>query len=79
MKTIVCVSEFREKPKLSREQEELTCEKAPLEIINQLDESIACSPWNLFLISEASLALPANVNAMQRELDKFRANDFPVK
>lgn len=53
--------------------------KDPLEIINQLDESIACSPWNLFLISEASLALPANVNAMQRELDKFRANDFPVK
>ena len=24
-----------------------------------------------FLISEGSLAVPANVNAMQRELDKF--------
>lgn len=53
--------------------------KDPLEIINQLDESTACSPWNFFLISEGSLAVPANVNAMQRELDKFRANDFPVK
>lgn len=69
MKTIVCVSEFNEKSKLAREQEELHARKfqRSVEIINQLDESIACSPWNLFLISEASLALPANVNAMQSD------------
>lgn len=39
--------------------------KDPLAIINQLDDSIACSPWKFLLINVTSLALPANVNAIR--------------
>lgn len=39
----------------------------PLEMMNLLDESIACFPRHFFLINAARLTLPTNVNAMQRE------------